>query len=164
MAIKNYGILKGKAEARKEERDFSSPHYQIFVSTGGPDFRIAINVRSSLNPPDLLFFVDENFQHPLTEDLVSLNQGFTEVERKKDGLALDFIRGNLFDRRKMKALPHNIPNPDNDLNDKLNHYLGRLFNHQKLISTPGENDGAQKLTTQTRFSTSTQGTAFTTFT
>ena len=127
MALKNYGILKGKAEARKEERDFSSPHYHVYVSAGGTDFRISINVRSSLKLPDLLFFVDENFQHPMNEDLVLLKQGFTEVERKKDGLALDFIRGNLFDRRKMKTLPHNIPNPDNDLNDKLNHYIGRAI-------------------------------------
>lgn len=130
MALKNYGILKGKAEARKEERDFSSPHYHVYVSAGGTDFRISINVRSSLNLPDLLFFVDENFQHPMNEDLVLLKQGFTEVERKKDGLALDFIRGNLFDRRKMKTLPHDIPNPNNDLNDKLNHYIGRAIQSQ----------------------------------
>jgi uncharacterized protein YukJ len=133
MALKTYGILKGKAVVGKEERDFSSPHYQVYMTAGGADFRIAINVRSSMSPPDLLFLVDENFRHPLTEDLSSIQSGFTEVERKKDGLALDFIRGNLLDRRMMKSLPHDIPNPDNDLNDKLNHYIWRAIHTPNAI-------------------------------
>lgn len=133
MPLENYGILKGKAVVGKEERDFSSPHYQVYVTAGGADFRIAINVRSSINPPDLLFLVDENFHHPLTDELASITHGFTKVERNKDGLALDFIRGNLLDRRMMKSLPHDIPNPDNDLNDKLNHYIWRAIHTPDAI-------------------------------
>ena len=40
-------------------------------------------------------------------------------------MALDFIRGNLFDRQAMRVLPATAPGPDNDLADKLDHYVRR---------------------------------------
>jgi hypothetical protein len=40
-------------------------------------------------------------------------------------VALDFIRGNLFDRQAMRVLPATAPGPDNDLADKLAHYVSR---------------------------------------
>jgi len=35
----------------------------------------------------------------------------------------DYIRANLFDPAKMKPLAHNIPGPDNDLNEKISRYI-----------------------------------------
>ena len=43
-------------------------------------------------------------------------------------MALDFIRGNLFDRGEMRLLPHNVPGPDNDLSDRIEHYVNRAIN------------------------------------
>jgi hypothetical protein len=40
-------------------------------------------------------------------------------------MALDFIRGNLVQRSDMRLLPPNLPGPDNDLSDKLAHYVDR---------------------------------------
>ena len=39
----------------------------------------------------------------------------------------DYIRSNLFDRERMTPLPHDIPGPDNDLNEKLDHYFQRAM-------------------------------------
>jgi uncharacterized protein YukJ len=38
---------------------------------------------------------------------------------------LDFIRANLFDRKSMRPLPATAPGPDNDLADKLHHFVDR---------------------------------------
>lgn len=50
--------------------------------------------------------------------LVGLPDGVTEVGRVPGGAALDYIRGNLFDREDMRALPAAEPGPDNDLADR----------------------------------------------
>jgi uncharacterized protein YukJ len=46
MPIKNYGVLKCRAVARKIEDDDKSPHYQVHVNDGKQDYRLAINVKS----------------------------------------------------------------------------------------------------------------------
>jgi len=43
------------------------------------------------------------------------------------GQALDFIRGNLFDRLDMRILPPTLPRPDNDLSDQLEHFVNRAI-------------------------------------
>jgi hypothetical protein len=40
-------------------------------------------------------------------------------------MALDFIRANLFDRQQMRPEPASVPGPDNDLADKLDHFVRR---------------------------------------
>ncbi len=42
-------------------------------------------------------------------------------------MALDYIRGNLFDVTKMKLLPCNVPGPDNDLNEILQKYVRKAI-------------------------------------
>ena len=68
---------------------------------------------------------DEAFQHPQVQTLSDLPEGFTAVPSRPGGIALDYIRGNLFDRRAMRPLPATAPGPDNDLADKLEHYVSR---------------------------------------
>jgi uncharacterized protein YukJ len=127
MALKNYGVLKCKALDRKLGEG-STPHYQVLVTDNNLKHRIAINVKSKQSPSELLYYVDENFQHPILKGLVEFDYGFNELQRKPGGLALDFIRGNLFDTTKMKPLPHNVPGPDNDLNELIELYISRALN------------------------------------
>jgi uncharacterized protein YukJ len=82
-------------------------------------------VLSQESPPELLFVADESFSHPLLQALPDLPDGFTAVPSQAGGVALDFIRGNLFDRQAMRVLPAAAPGPDNDLADKLAHYVSR---------------------------------------
>jgi uncharacterized protein YukJ len=127
MPLANYGVLKGKAIAAKREDDQSSPHYQVHVLAGAGHNRIAVNVKSVASPSELLFLVDDNFQHPLTARLPDLAEGFTPLPRAPGGPNLDYIRANLFDRLDMRLLPHTLPGPDNDLSDQLEHFVKRAI-------------------------------------
>ena len=125
MALHGYGVLAGQVVDSRAEGGADSPHFQIRVRGGGTDFRVAVNVLSQESPPDLLFVAEESFSHPLLQALPDLPDGFTAVPSQAGGVALDFIRGNLFDRQAMRVLPATAPGPDNDLADKLAHYVSR---------------------------------------
>ncbi|SFR67620.1 Uncharacterized protein YukJ [Agromyces sp. CF514] len=128
MSLNSYGLLKGRAVAkRREERSGSSPHYQIhLVDDAGTDYRIAVNVLSKLAPSELLFIADEDFRHPLLDALPNAS-GWTPLPSTPGGVSLDFIRGNLFDRADMRLLPPSADGPDNDLADVFDHYVDRAI-------------------------------------
>ncbi len=132
MPLKKYGVLKGSATARRLGAG-PSPHYQVRLIDQTADHRIAVNVRSKLAPSELEYLVDERFRHPIIEALEALPLGFTPIPRGAGvgGLALDYIRGNLFDRERMTPLPHDVPGPDNDLNEKLDHYFQRAMSDEE---------------------------------
>ena len=100
-------------------------HYQVHVRADNPSERVAVNVKSKMNPSELLFLVDERFRHSVTAGLPRLPHGFTDLQREPGSQALDFIRGNLFDRLRLGPLPHNVPGPDNDLSNWVEHYVAR---------------------------------------
>jgi uncharacterized protein YukJ len=125
MPLEHYGVLKGSVVEARREEDADTPHYQVHVNADGTSYRIAVNVKSQMSPSELLFLVDDRFQHPLTAGLPGLPYGFTELQREPGSLALDFIRGNLFDRLRLRPLPPNLPGPDNDLSDRVEHYVAR---------------------------------------
>lgn len=107
MPINGYGVLKGKAIDMLNGQGLM-PHFQVKVSDDDL-FRIAINVKSQEEPSTVLFYEDDDFKHPILKDLVNLPSGFKDLKSQPDGMALDFIRGNLFDVTKMKLLPCNVP-------------------------------------------------------
>jgi uncharacterized protein YukJ len=125
LSLKHYGVLCGRVAGATREDGADTPHYQVHVTAAGTEYRLAVNVRSQLDPPDLLFIVVEDFRHPLTERLTSLAEGFTGLPGRPGTAALDFIRGNLFNRPDMRLLPSSLPGPDNDLSDRLAHYVDR---------------------------------------
>jgi len=127
MPLNRYGVLKGKAIDAKREDNQSTPHYQVHILAGTKHYRIAVNVKSSASPSELLFLVDDNFQHPITAHLPDLANGFTSLPSSPGGQALDYIRGNLFNRLDMRLLPPTLPGPDNDLSDQIEHYVSRAI-------------------------------------
>jgi uncharacterized protein YukJ len=143
MSLKNYGVLKGRPISSRMGAG-SSPHYQVHVVDNTTDYRIAVNVKSQLSPSELLYFIDDDFQHPMLEELKALALGFTHVASEPGGRALDFIRANLFDSNQMRPLAHNIPGPDNDLNEKINAYIQRAISDEEaLIYAFGERWGPE---------------------
>jgi uncharacterized protein YukJ len=126
MPLKNYGVLKGRVIDRKLGEG-QTPHYQVLLSDGDTKYRIAINVKSKLAPSELFYYLDDNFEHPIVKGLVGLDNGFHQIQRKPGGIALDFIRGNLFDTSQMKPLPYDVPGPDNDLNELIELYIERAM-------------------------------------
>ncbi len=126
MPLKKYGVLKGRAIASRLGAG-QSPHYQVHIIDDNTDYRIAINVKSKLSPSELYYLVDESFQHPITDIVSQLDPGFHELLSVPNSGAMDFIRGNLFDATKMKPLPHSVPGPDNDLNEKIDAFVSRAI-------------------------------------
>jgi len=145
VALKNYGVLKGRPVGRRLAIT-SNAHYQVHLVSEDTDYRIAVNVKSKLEPSELEYLVDENFSHPILADLAELPLGFKELERKPGGLALDFIRGNLFDRTKMIPLPFDVPGSDNDLNEKIDKYVQRAMSDELAhIYAFGERWGPEEI-------------------
>ncbi len=126
MSLQRYGVLKGKAIETKKGSG-STPHFQILVSDDRLLYRIAVNVESQEPPSDVLYYVDESFHHPIIELLGPLPRGYHSLPKKPGEIAIDFIRGNLFDTSQMVALPHNIPGEDNDLNELVQKYVARAI-------------------------------------
>ena len=116
MPIARYGLLVGRPLHGVPGRG-TNGHYQIHVVDDVTEYRIAVNVKSQLAPSEVEYFVDDDFRHPLTTALRDRVPGFYRLGHLPTDGALDYIRGNLFDRTKMRPLPMNLPGPDDDLND-----------------------------------------------
>jgi uncharacterized protein YukJ len=126
MSLHHYGVLKGRPIDRQLGSG-QNPHYQLHVVDDTTDYRIAVNVASQLAPSELEYLVDSHFSHAFLAGLAELPSGWHPLSSKPGGPALDFIRTNLFDPRRMAALPFNVPGPDNDLNEKIDHYVQRAL-------------------------------------
>jgi uncharacterized protein YukJ len=134
MSLATYGVLKCRALERKiDPATDTSPHYQVLVSDGRNKHRIAINVKSQESPSDLLYLVNDSFVHPLLNQLVNFSQGFHKLENQAGGVALDFIRGNLFSPEDMKPLPTDLPGPSNDLKELIDLYIQRAIQSQDAV-------------------------------
>src|SRR5215213_1123894 len=103
-------------------------HFYILLEGAGQRFRVAVNTRSGTShsrKSDLLYFADEDFRHEVTRLLVDVPDGYLDVESRSGGLALDYQRGGMFDRRHMRRIPASLPGPRNDLVDELDFYVER---------------------------------------
>lgn len=132
MALKSYGVLKGRPiEVRLGTSQ--NAHYQVHLIDETTDYRIAINVKSALAPSEVEYIVVEEFQHPIIDRVIGLRDGFTALAAIPTSGALDYIRGNLFDRALMRPLPFDVPGTDNDLNEKINRIMQRALGDEKAI-------------------------------
>jgi uncharacterized protein YukJ len=111
MPLARYGVLAGRVVDRRAEGGTDTPHYQVHVHGGDVEFRVAVNVLSKQHPSELLYLADEAFHHPVVQELPGLADGFTLLPSQPGGLALDFIRANLFDRQAMRPVPATAPVP-----------------------------------------------------
>ena len=123
--LDNYGVLAGRAIGSRREGGMDSPHYQVeAVAADGMHFRLAVNVLSQEHPSELLYLIDDDLRHPLTAALPPA-LGFTRLPPRPGAANLDFVRGNVVDRARMRVLPPDVAGPDNDLADLLDHWVGR---------------------------------------
>src|SRR4051794_6731726 len=105
MPIRHYGILKGAATRRAFDREDRTPHYHLLVEAQGVSFHVAINVRSGLDGHDLLYAIENDFRHPVTELIVRLPPGFTHLPSLPNSGALDYVRGEVVDRARFRISP-----------------------------------------------------------
>jgi len=129
MPLPRYGVLVAQAIDRvREGSTATTPHYQVRVrEPDGTDHRIAINVLSNKAPSELLYLVNDDFRHPITDTIGPLTPGWHPLESRPGTGSLDFIRGNILDPGAMRTLPHDASGPDNDLADIFDHYVGRAI-------------------------------------
>jgi uncharacterized protein YukJ len=112
-----YGVLKGTVTGHL--RDADDDHYQILVAAGKAMYRIAVNVHSTLKPPDLRFQSLTKLPAALTKGLKALQPGFKKLPPEAGGLAQDYVRGGIVDVKKFKIVPGDRPGAANDLKDTL---------------------------------------------
>lgn len=134
MPISNYGVLKGRAFNRLRATT-QSEHFQILINQGNHPHRIAINTKSSEAPSEVLFYADDDFHHAITDAIESDNlpNGFTPLSSVPGGIALDFIRSNLFDISDMKPLPSRASGNNDDLNDRLDFFVQQAINDASAV-------------------------------
>jgi uncharacterized protein YukJ len=90
-------------------------------------WRIAVNVKSQLAPSELQYLIVPQFRHSVTDLLEPLDAGWHPLPPVPAGMALDYIRGNLLHFADMTPLPFSVPGPDNDLNERIDHYIQRAM-------------------------------------
>ena len=127
-----YGLLKCRPTDRLFGSDATKQHYQIHVLADTTEYRVAVNVQSDDDPSTLLYFLHENFQHPIIDRLANTDRGFQLVAKRPDGLALDYLRGNLFDVSQMQLLPPTDPS-HHDLNDLIDGYVQATIADQSAV-------------------------------
>ncbi len=130
MPLHNYAVLKGNVIAYKEGRGNHTPHFQINIEENNNYYRAAVSVQSASNSPDLKYKVVTDFDHYLISGLNQLEDGLHYLPSEKDTLALDYIRGNLFDINDMQLIPHHKKGPKNDLNDLLIFYTHKAIRQE----------------------------------
>lgn len=131
MPINGYSVLKCRAADRLFGAG-ANQHYQIRALADQATYRIAINVKSKAYPSELLYFVVANYQNPIIDGLAVLQWGITPIDSKSGGIALDYLRGNLFDVTQMKPLPADAPS-HNDLDDLIDGYIQQAINDQSAV-------------------------------
>jgi len=149
MPLRSYGVLVARAvDRRREGATDDTPHYQIqLTDEQGTHYRAAINVKSQLEPSELLYLTNDDFRHPITALLGNLGTGWCPLPSQPGGPNLDFIRGNLFDPAQMRPLPPDVVGPENDLADILDHYVGRaIADSAARLYTFGERWGPESTT------------------
>lgn len=145
MPLKNYSVLKGKVVDTKMGSS-EKPHYEVHIKgeEGKVDYRIAINIASQAHPSEVLYFVSEDFKSEDITILPTLENGITRITNENRDIALDYIRGGLFDPAKMIPLPAELPGGDNDLNEKIHHYIGQAREKDAIVYAFGERWGPEK--------------------
>jgi uncharacterized protein YukJ len=137
MPITSYSLLRGKvinALPYKKGAD----HFQIEIQAAGDLYRIAVDVYSQLKGSkrnysdsgetvwdidrEVMYYKDENYQHPLLSSLLKTEEGLTPVDKLPEELHLDYLRyrPELFPIDKMICVPPKDENGDGeDLNDQI---------------------------------------------
>jgi uncharacterized protein YukJ len=129
--------------AERAEEDADSPHIHLFYDDGqGGKYdgakRASINVKSLSSLSELVFWLLQDFHHPMVDQLRDIDPGFTKVNSHSGTLALDYIRGNLMDFSTGRILPHDKPDANDDIIDFVLPELQAAINREATLYLFGE--------------------------
>lgn len=139
MPLQDYGVLKGRIIGLHGANvSDKTPHYEVHIRANQTDYRIAVNTASKEWPSELLYLVSEDFHSEHLSILPSLDEGFTAIPGDRGGIALDYIRGKMFDPAAMAPLPAAAAGPDNDLNEKVDRHMQSAKHKSAVVYAFGE--------------------------
>ena len=101
-----YVILRGKVMNKWYDID-ERAHYHITVEASDKEYDIAINIGSIrykgkiFNSSPLNIYYDEEYKHIILNEMLKYSNGITLCS---DKVKLDYVRGNLFDKRKVRTI------------------------------------------------------------
>ncbi|KAH7242739.1 hypothetical protein BKA59DRAFT_530607 [Fusarium tricinctum] len=142
MVVEKYGVWRAKPVRYTFEdgsRDNKSPHLELhFDDNQGRNGRAAVNIKSGDKQESrLAYWTIPDFAHGVTDKLAKLKDGFHLLagtsEQKPDGLALDFIRSDLFNHASGRILPHDAAGPNNDIIDQLRPIVDRAISAKSTV-------------------------------
>jgi uncharacterized protein YukJ len=138
MSNSSYAVLKSKplqgvpwnynasAPSKKLKYSHASPHYHIVAQAGQQEYTIVVNIESrDQSTPMVLYYIDENYQNAILDKLVNgFNSGsfMLHPESLPSDIALDYVRGNLFDHTKMQTEQY-LPDGEDSLNTIIDGYV-----------------------------------------
>lgn len=144
MPLKNYTVLKGNVVNTAIGKS-GKPHFEIHIRDDQEtNYRIAVNIQSGMRPSEVLYYVSENFNSEQISKLPALKYGFTSINTNNRDIALDYIRGGLFDSRKMVPLPPFKSGPNNDLQEKVEYYINEAMKKNATLYAYGEGWGPEE--------------------
>ncbi|MEO2076788.1 MAG: YukJ family protein [Bacillus sp. (in: firmicutes)] len=144
MPLRNYTLLKGKIVNTAIGKS-GKPHFEIHVTDDQEtNYRIAVNIESGIRPSEVLYYVSENFNSEHVTKLPALNSGFTSITKDNRDIALDYVRGGLFNPKEMVALPPFKSGPNNDLKEKVEFYVNKAMKNNAVIYAYGEGWGPEE--------------------
>jgi uncharacterized protein YukJ len=149
FGVKNYGVLRGTVINSIPYRE-GKDHFQIEIQADDI-YRIAVDVYSQfagtkLNfSPDgntsldtdrmVMFFKDENFNHPLLYKISLLGKGFTPKASLDNSLCLDYLRTQppLFPLSSMRVVePKAMVGQDDNLNSEIEPLVTEALNNPNM--------------------------------
>jgi uncharacterized protein YukJ len=133
MPVERYGVVIGRMRRRTLDRNADRPHYHLLLEAGDEFFHIAVNVRSAVDRAELLYLIDDRLEHPHAEIWKALRPGSTPLAPTPDSGAIDFIRGQIVDRRDFR-IAHRARRGEGGLPDLLDLHVNRAMNAPDVLT------------------------------
>ncbi|KXX75013.1 Uncharacterized protein YukJ [Madurella mycetomatis] len=159
MVVESYGVWKAKPVRytfQDRHEDSESPHLHLYYTDNeDKEGEAAINIKSGDRKESrLAYWMVPEFSHPITDRLTEPDHGFRLLadtpEQSRGGLALDYIRDNLFQKMDGRILPHDVDGPGNDILDdaiaarSTVYIFGSRFDRGKGVHNVHMNQGSPK--------------------
>lgn len=141
---KAYGVWVANPvsyDAQTPKQDPKSPHITLKFDDGSDGGEAEINVKSTDKDTRLVYWVNRQFSHPITESLANLDLGLrTLSSANTSDLALDFQRTQpaLLNIDQGQVLPSYESGPNNDILDKLEPILDQAIKEKATIYLYGQ--------------------------
>ncbi|KAK3678266.1 hypothetical protein LTR78_001561 [Recurvomyces mirabilis] len=139
MPISNYGVWKAQTLLQDE-----SPHITLKFSDGsGKGKEAAINVASTDSDTRLVYWLQRQWDHPITQDLTPLADGFHKASGSGTDLSLDYVRTTpaLVDFKAGQVLDDNGSNSTTNILDQLEPILNDAISAKADIYIFGSSYG-----------------------